>query len=316
MWGGLACYDVGMTNTRDDNRMPVLIGLGEVLWDCFSDYRRPGGAPANVAFHASQFGLRGRLCSRVGADELGREIVGYLGALGVDVGLVQRDGAHATGTVSVEASDPTSPGYTIHAPVAWDYLEATAAWVGACGEADAVCFGTLAQRGSASREAIRRCLGAASGAWSIYDVNLRPPHYEAEVIDASLRLADVVKLNHEEIEVLHGLLGTPVDPEAFAGVLFARYGVSRMVLTRGARGCLALGPDEEADVAGKAVRVVDAVGAGDAFTAGFAYGLLTGWPLGPTARLANEVGALVASQSGAMPALRSEFASLCERVWP
>lgn len=298
-----------MTETAGDPA--IVIGLGELLWDCFPDFRRPGGAPANVAYHAGQLGLTGIIASRVGDDPDGAELLAHLAARGLDTGCIQRDALHPTGTVTVDVARADQPRYTIHENVAWDHLELDSAWAGLLPRAAAVCFGTLAQRAPASRATIRRALELAAGALRIYDVNLRPPHYARDWIEDSLRRAAVVKLNDEEAPLLAALLGLGrAGPAPLAAALRERYGVRIVCITRGAAGCLVLAADQTVDVPGRRVQVVDAVGAGDAFTAALTCGLLRGWPLRAAAELANTAGALVATRAGAMPDIRAELAAL------
>lgn len=283
---------------------PVIVGLGEVLWDCFDDTRRAGGAPANVAFHAAQLGATGVVCSRVGDDTLGDELLDFLARHGLAVETVQRDAAHPTGTVTVHSGGGAGPAYTIHADVAWDFLEMTPQWRDACAGAAAVCFGTLAQRSPQSRATIRACLDAADDALLVYDVNLRPPFIERAWIVESLERCDVVKLNADEQGALTGLLDLePMGQADFCRALIERWGLRAACITRGADGCLVATADEAVDVPGVAVTVVDTVGAGDAFTAALTLGLLRQLPLEETAVFANRIGALVASHAGAMPVL-------------
>jgi fructokinase len=289
----------------------VVIGVGELLWDCFADSRRPGGAPANVAFHARQLGLDGVICSRVGSDPLGDELVVHLAGRGLETRFIQRDRLHPTGTVTVSTERADHPTYVIHEGVAWDYLRFDQNWSQLFGQAAAVCFGTLAQRCPESRAAIKSGLAVAESALRVYDVNLRPPWCSRELIEDSLRRAQVVKLNADEMVTLTDLLGLGGSgPDGFSQALRDRFGVTLVCVTRGADGCLLSAPDERVDLPGRPVQVADAVGAGDAFTAALTFGLLRGWPLPATARLANEVGALVAGRPGAMPELRDEFAAL------
>ena len=293
----------------------TVIGLGEVLWDCFPDARRVGGAPANVVYHATQLGLDGRVFSRVGDDADGRELLAVLQRHGLETRWIQRDPQHPTGHVTVDLTEPDRPRYTIHRDVAWDYLEFTDDWAAACREAHAICFGTLAQRSAVSRETIRRCLEAARDALRVYDVNLRPPFVEREWIERSLRLAQVVKLNEDELRELSRMLEIGADsPDLFASALHERYGPQVVCVTRAERGCVVWDRGRCADVAGERVAVADAVGAGDAFTAALIYGLLAGRPIHHTARLANAVGALVASRPGAMPDVRTPVARLLREV--
>lgn len=304
-----------MPAPNQDARRPILVGLGEVLWDCFPDERRPGGAPANVAFHADQLGLCGVVCSRVGTDALGDELCDYLAQQGLGRDHIQRDPDHPTGTVDVHF-DNGSPSYTINENVAWDYLTIDDTWRQTLADCAAVCFGTLAQRNEASRVTIEQCLEVASQAWRIYDVNLRPPFYDAPRIEASLHACRVAKLNREELPILADLLalGAGAPPQQAAAVR-ARYDVELVCMTRGKDGCVLFG-DETVDLPGQRVSVADTVGAGDAFTAGLAAGLVWGWPLAAVARLANAVGGLVASRPGAMPNVRTQLAELVKTHAP
>jgi fructokinase len=289
----------------------IVVGIGEILWDCFADTRSPGGAPANVAYHASQLGHRGVVVSRVGCDDAGEALVDYLETRGLDVRYIQRDSERPTGWVSVDSEDSARPVFTIHEGVAWDRLRFSTEFSALMGSASAVCFGTLAQRDSTSRSAIRRCLDAAGDALIVYDVNLRQNWYAREWVEWSLSASRVVKLNEDEVSAVGDLLGTSATRlSEFANFLRERYDVELTCVTRAERGCVLLGPDESVDVAGKAVEVIDAVGAGDAFTAGLISGFLRDWPLERIARFANELGALVARCPGAMPALGRDIDAL------
>ena len=292
-------------------REKTVVGIGELLWDCFGELRRPGGAPANVAFHATQLGLNGVICSRVGSDALGNALLEHLCGQGLDTQYIQPDPVRPTGTVTVETTSIDQPSYRIHENVAWDHLEFDNCLSGLVENASAVCFGTLAQRSPQSRATILRALGASQRALRVYDINLRPPYYTQETVEASLQLADVVKLNIGEVAVLAPMLGLDADDvQNLSDTLRRSYGVGVICITRGQDGCVAISKKERVEVPGRQVNVVDAVGAGDAFTAALVYGLLNAWPLGRIAHVANEIGALVASRAGAMPVLREEFAAL------
>jgi fructokinase len=296
----------------EDNPRPVVVGLGELLWDCFDESRRPGGAPANVAFHAEQIGCRGIVCSRVGCDPLGDELIGFLAAQGLATDWIERDADHPTGTVTVDTTRADHPEYTIHQHVAWDHLELDAALEQLMADAAAVCFGTLAQRAPVSRETIHRALaGTPPGCLVVCDVNLRQHWYDRQVLERSLAAAGLVKLNDHEVTVLAEVLGAAsAEHVPFAREIRQRFDVDTVCITRGERGCLLVSADEVVDAPGTAVDVVDSVGAGDAFTAAWIAGRLRRWPLDSQASFANRVGALVASRAGAMPALRDEFARL------
>ena len=293
----------------------TVVGIGELLWDCFEDSRRPGGAPANVTFHAGQLGLRGVACSRVGDDGLGEELIRYLHDHGLSTEYVQRDRRHPTGTVTVETKRADQPTYTIHEDVAWDHLAFDAVVSNLMAMASAVCFGTLAQRSPRSRRTIQTALDACGDTLTVYDVNLRPPHYDRKTIEHSLERAAVVKLNSDEVSTVAEMTGSlSDDPEEFAYALMSRFSVRQVWVTRGANGCLAVSKKETVDIPGRPIELVDPVGAGDAFTAAMTYGLLSEWPLERTARFANEVGALVAGRAGAMPLLIEELCGVMSEI--
>ncbi|WP_040352812.1 carbohydrate kinase family protein [Blastopirellula marina] len=293
-----------MTESR-----PV-IGLGEILWDCFPDERRPGGAPANFAFHAQQLGLNGVVLSRVGTDELGEEFVQYLSRHGLSDQYVQRDAEHATGQVRVEFVDG-DPQYTFVDDVAWDYLEFLPETAVLCAKASVLCFGTLAQRSRASQLMIYDCLRAApSDAWKIYDINLRPPWFNKSTIESSLQLANALKLNEDEVVYLAENFGLPTELEPFAAEVQQFFGLKAVCITLGGDGCLVARGDEQSRQPGIPIKIADTVGAGDSFTAAIAHGLVQQKSVAEMARFANHVAALVASHAGAMPDLRVEIAKI------
>lgn len=300
-----------------ESELPVVIGLGEVLWDVDGDEYTLGGAPANVAFHAAQFQCRGVVASRIGADRLGDGIVAYLNSRGLDLSALQRDTGHATGCVIVDKRVPSRPQYDIRQDVAWDFIAADEQLLALAGQADAICFGSLAQRSPVSRETIHRTIAAARpDCLVVFDVNLRQQWWNVDVIERSLRAARIAKLNQDEVATLAPLLGAPVAPGGFAAHLQQNYGVQTVCITRADEGCLLVDNDDLVELPGIEIRLVDAVGAGDAFSAALIAATLDGWPLRDAGLLANEVGALVASHAGAMPDLRPEFALLWERFRP
>lgn len=198
------------------NAAPIVIGLGELLWDVFPDRRLPGGAPANVAYQAGQLGCCGVVVSRVGTDDLGNELCGYLDEKGLASSSVQRDPEHPTGRVTVELAEDGQPDFTIHEHVAWDFLEFDDSLRQIAGQAAAVCFGTLAQRSPITRQTIHQVLASTQqDCLRVYDVNLRQQFYDRSWIEPSLERASVVKLNHEEVEIISGLLELPSDPIGF-----------------------------------------------------------------------------------------------------
>jgi len=289
---------------------PVVVGIGELLWDCFGDVRRPGGAPANVAYHACQLGLRGVVCSRVGCDTDGDELLEHLRRHGLPTDYVQRDPRHPTGRVTVDTTRADHPQFTIHTDAAWDYLECDERWRDLLHQAAAVCFGTLAQRSAHSRRAIYEALEAARQAIRVYDVNLRPPFFEREHIEASLRRATIVKLNIEEVRTLANMFAVERDTARFSGWLRQAFGVQLVSVTRGADGCVLVHGNDVVDIPGRPVQVVDTVGAGDAFTAALIAAHLWGWAPERCGAFASEVGARVVTRRGAMPDVHGEYISL------
>lgn len=287
---------------------PRIVALGEVLWDLLPEGKMLGGAPANFAFHAHALGAESRLVSRVGDDRLGRDIRQRFSAKGLPVDGIQIDPVAPTGTVSVELCDEGQPRYTIHERVAWDALEATPEAMSIVAGADAVCFGSLAQRSPISRATIRALVAAAPAqALRIFDINLRQHYYERETIETSLELAGVLKLNETELPVLAEMFGLSGEPRDQLAGLATRFRLRAIALTLGAGGSVLRVDEEVSAHAGTPVTVRDTIGAGDSFTAMLALGLIAGWPAARINERANAIAAFVCSQSGATPDLPEEL---------
>jgi fructokinase len=286
---------------------PVILGVGEVLWDLLPAGRQLGGAPANFAYHAHALGAEALVVSRVGNDALGREILDRLGSLGLPTKGVAVDAAAPTGTVSVELSDDGQPRFTIHENVAWDYLTAEEPVLALARRADAICFGSLAQRNARSRHSIRKLVAPTPArALRIFDINFRQQFYSLEIVEASLGLASVLKINDAELPVLGRLLNLPEDTKTQISELAHRFSLRLVALTRGGSGSLLFSEGRWSEHAGLPVAVKDTIGAGDAFTAAMTLGFLAGWPLDLVNQRANEVAAFVCSQAGATPLLPAE----------
>lgn len=280
-----------------------VVGLGEVLWDLLPGRACLGGAPANFAYITDLMGNHGIVASRVGNDTQGREALRQMKRLGLNIDAVQTDPEHATGTVKVEVDSKGQARFEIAHPVAWDFIEWTPDWQRLAEGADAVCFGSLAQRSDVSRATIRRFLVATSPkAVKVFDVNLRQSYYSPEVISESMQLADIVKLNDEELPRIMSLAGfAHVDENSSARRLLAAYDLKLVCVTRGGRGSLLVRGEDVSEHTGFRVRVADTVGSGDAFTAGLVHEYLQGASLDGMNEVANLVGAWVASEVGAMP---------------
>jgi len=281
-----------------------ILGIGEVLWDLLPAGKQLGGAPANFVCHAQALSASARLISRVGHDPAGQEIISRLAGFGLPTETIAVDAVAPTGTVSVEVSADGQPRFTIHENVAWDRIEAGANALAAVRRADAICFGTLAQRTRFARESIGALLAAARPeAWRIFDINLRPPFVEEDVIFRSLTAANVLKLNEQELPVLAALFNLRGEPVHQITALADRFSLRLVALTRGGHGSLLFAGGAIEEHPGLPAVVRDTVGAGDAFTAAVTIGLLRGWPLEKISRHANAIAAFVCSQPGATPPL-------------
>lgn len=293
----------------------IIVGLGEVLWDLLPSGASLGGAPANFAYITRLLGDDGILASRVGRDPLGREACARMRNLGLGTDEMQRDSEHSTGTVKVEVDVKGQAKFEIADAVAWDFLEWTADWKQLAKKADAVCFGSLAQRSAESRGTIRNFIKAASPrSVKVFDVNLRQEFYSQEILSASMNLADIVKVSDEELPKIMALNGlTYKDDRSSARWLLQTYDLDLMCVTRGARGSLLVNRDCVSEHPGFCVKVVDTVGSGDAFTAALLHEYLNGSSLEKMNDTANRVGAWVASQAGGMPVpTRGLYESLAE----
>jgi fructokinase len=298
--------------------------MGELLWDQLPEGAFLGGAPANFAVMAGRLGNRAVLLSRIGRDELGRKAVERFDSLPVEARFLQVDPARETGRVTV-AFEGGEPHYTIHQPAAWDFLELTGEWMELAEMADALCFGSLAQRSRESRQTIQALAARTSALCArVFDVNLRAPFYSAEVIQQSLELATVLKMNDAELPRVLALLGLKVENELAPGpsrLTDERQGAARLLrefpllqmvaVTRGAHGSLLVTRKAWHEHPGIPVKVADAIGAGDAFTAAMIHYLLRGADLATLNEAGNRWGSWVSSQSGAMPPLPG---AVCEQI--
>ena len=281
-----------------------ILAVGEVLWDLLPAGRQLGGAPANFAYHCRALGAEASLVSRVGGDALGREILDRLCAMGISTQCVTVDPVAPTSTVSVELSADGQPHFTIHENVAWDRLEDDDNALSLARQADCVCFGSLAQRSEASRQTIRALVAATPrDSLRIFDINLRQHFFSEDVVEQSLRLSNILKINDQELPRLAGMLGLRGSVPEQLAELSRRYQLRMVALTRGSSGSLLYAQGRIADHPGLPSKVADTVGAGDAFTAAMALGLLAGWELDTVNERANELAAYVCSQPGGTPAL-------------
>ncbi len=290
-----------MNITGPARGVKTVLAFGETLWDLLPSGPQLGGAPCNFAFRVNALGERGVVVTRLGRDELGRKAFERLQALGMDTTHVQWDDLRPTGTVPVTIDAKGVPDFTIVQDVAYDFIEPTGALLDLAARADCVCFGTLVQRSPVSRATLTRVLDAAGETLKLLDINLRRDCHTSETIEESLRRADVVKLNDDEARELARLFSLPASPLSdLAKSLARRWKLSCCLITLGERG--ALGASRRGEVAyvpGYRVRVVDTVGSGDAFTAGFLREYLRDRGLADCVRVGNALAAMVAGQAGA-----------------
>jgi len=287
---------------NDSDLRPVVVGLGEILWDLFPDGKQLGGAPANFAFHAQCLGASGAVVSAVGDDGLGCEILARLDAMGLDRSRVAVEDRRPTGTVTVALDDGGKPHYTINEQVAWDYIPATKDVLDLARRADAVCFGSLAQRATVSRATIRAFLAALRPECiRLFDINLRKPFIDRQVIVESLGLTDVLKLSDDELPVLADLLNLPGAETEFLAAMTDRFGLDMVILTKGSHGSRLRTPKADCSRAGIKTVVADTVGAGDSFNAAVVMGLLAGHDIERINDNANRLAAFVCSRKGATP---------------
>jgi len=299
-------------NRCEDKAEPVLAGIGEILWDLLPGGREMGGAPANFAVQARYLGGEGLIVSAVGADAAGNELLEHLAGSGLGRDLVTIDQDHPTGTVEVIFDETGEPAYRIAEGVAWDFIPLNRRLEILPDEVDGVCFGTLAQRARVSRETIRRFVDRLPPrVLRVLDINLRPPWYSREIIAWSLNNCQVLKLNRGELEVLAGIFSLCGDDLGQLRQLRDRFDLRLVALTRGGEGSLLCSETEVSSHPGCAVEVVDPVGAGDAFAAVLATGLILGWDLDLINERANGAAAFVCSRKGALPGLPDEM-----RVFP
>lgn len=283
-----------------EKNKPVVVGIGELLWDVLPTGKRAGGAPINFVYHATQMGAEGYAISAVGNDVSGTEIIQELDKnhISNSLGTVE----HPTGSVMVELKDGI-PTYTIIEGVAWDYIPLTQGFIDLVKKADAICYGTLALRSSGSRETILSLLAyAREDALRFFDINIRQSYYSKELIETLLQKANVFKINDEELVLVRDMFGMTGSDEEVCRQLIRTYNLRYLILTAGSSFSSIYTPDEVSTIQTPRVEVVDTVGAGDSFSGAFIYSVLTGKSLHEAHQAAVETAAFVCTQAGAWPA--------------
>lgn len=283
----------------------VIVGMGEVLWDMLPEGKKIGGAPANFAYHVSQYGFDGCVVSAVGDDKLGNEILESFNNRRLNY-LIQRV-PYPTGTVQIELDESGIPCYEIKENVAWDNIPFTVDLEKLAKKTRAVCFGSLAQRNTVSRETINRFLDVmsdAAGQYRVFDVNLRQGFYDKEILCNSMKRCNILKINDEELVAVSRMFEYPgINLEDKCRALLSEYGLEILILTCGVNGSYVFTRENVSFVNTPKIEVADTVGAGDSFTATFISAILKGKSIREAHELAVEVSAYVCTQNGAMPEL-------------
>ena len=287
----------------------LVVGMGEALWDVLPEGKKIGGAPANFAYHVSQFGLPSCVVSAVGDDDLGREIIENFTAKGLKQLIA--DVPYPTGTVQVEIDQSGVPQYEIKENVAWDNIPYTERLESLAERTTAVCFGSLAQRNVVSRNTINRFLDVVSRNEEnliVFDVNLRQGFYNKEILCNSMKRCNILKINDEELVTVSRMFGYPgIDLQDKCWILLGKYNLKMLILTCGINGSYVFTPGNVSFQPTPKVEVADTVGAGDSFTAAFISSVLKGKSVSEGHSLAVRTSAFVCTEKGAMPTLPTQF---------
>lgn len=301
---------------RQERRMTLkVLSFGELLWDMIGGKAYIGGAPFNLASHLAKIGIQSAYISSVGKDKLGEEAIKKAKEYGLNTRYISIHPYLPTGTVEVHLNQQGHPRYTIHENTAWDQitLEAQLRNILFQEDWDAFCFGTLAQRSGSNRHLLDDLIRHLKCQHFFYDVNLRQNFYQKEWIERSLNISTILKLNEEEITTISELLlGKVLNSKDFCQAIFSQYGLKMICVTLGELGSMIYNGHHYFKIPGEKVKVVDTVGAGDSYSAAFLFSFLSGVNARESASLANQVGAFVASQSGAVPDYSPELKAKIE----
>ena len=278
---------------------PVVVGIGEILWDMLPSGKRAGGAPINFVYHAAKMGAEGYAISAIGNDVLGREIIRELKKNHITHIITTNN--YPTGRVEVELKNGI-PSYKIIEGVAWDHIRVTPQAIDVMRRADAICFGTLALRNAGSRDSIKKLLSfARPRAIKFFDINLRGNYYSLSLIDELLQLATVFKINDDEIKIIRELFGINGSDDEVCREFIRRYNLDYLIFTAGEKYSVVYTKDDKSYLATPKVEVCDTVGAGDAFSGAFTYNILAGKSLREAHAEAVKISAYVCTKAGAWP---------------
>jgi fructokinase len=289
--------------------------FGEILWDLLPTGAKPGGAPMNVAYHLQKLGLQAAMISRVGRDEKGDALLEILQQNGVSTTFVQRDPAHKTGIVNATLHESNEVTYEIVHPVAWDFIALEEGLAGLVNGAMFFIYGSLAARDKVSCQTLWQLVEAAQT--KVVDINLRPPHFNQQLVEWLLESADILKLNEHELPLLTSWYSHLKKDEEQVRFLQDRFSIPTIIVTKGGDGAMICHEGQLYSHPGYHVKVADTIGSGDAFLAGFLAKTKEGLPIEERLQAANALGAFIASKEGACPAYQlSEIASVTGNVVP
>jgi fructokinase len=287
----------------------LIVGMGEALWDVLPEGKKIGGAPANFAYHVSQFGLNSCVISAIGDDKLGEEIVENFRNKNLNMNLASVP--YPTGTVLVELDEEGVPQYEIKENVAWDNIPYTDELKEIARHTKAVCFGSLAQRSIVSRTTINDFINdipEENDALKVFDINLRQSFYTKDIIRNSIKQCNILKINDEELVAVSRLFGYPgIDLQDKCWLILGKYNLKMLILTCGINGSYVFTPGNFSFQETPVVEVADTVGAGDSFTAAFISSILKGKSVAEAHEQAVKVSAFVCTQNGAMPQIPYEL---------
>lgn len=287
----------------------TVVGMGEALWDVLPEGKKIGGAPANFAYHVSQFGLPSCVVSAIGDDALGNEIAENFTSKGLCHQIAKVP--YPTGTVQVEIDQAGVPQYEIKENVAWDNIPYTALLEQLAEKTQAICFGSLAQRNVVSRNTINRFLDAIpaeNNPLIVFDVNLRQGFYNKDILCNSMKRCNILKINDEELVTISRMFGYPgIDLQDKCWILLGKYNLKMLILTCGINGSYVFTPGNVSFQPTPKVEVADTVGAGDSFTAAFISCILKGKSVAEAHSRAVQTSAFVCTKKGAMPQLPAEL---------
>jgi fructokinase len=293
------------------SRKQVVVGIGEILWDMLPAGKQLGGAPANFACFAGVLGANAYVVSCIGADDLGLEISRKLKTMQLSDKYVATDTTHPTGVVAVDLDEKGKPTYDIKRNAAWDFIQSTPLLTALAKKTDAVCYGTLAQRSPVSRRAICKFIKAVpKTALKILDINLRQAFYSRKIIHDLLKISNILKINDEELAVVGKMFAFGRGEKNMVQKLMTRYKLKALAVTKGAQGAAIYLPNCVFSAKCGKVKVIDTVGAGDAFTGGLAVGLLNGLNMKKILVSANKLAGYVCSKHGATPPLPRKLCGL------